>query len=110
MHKGYTLNYFINFFKNIPDHRWTTGELHVDGTVQKCALVHCLSNQRSGKLPSGASEESLNERGIALENFLNDEVISINDGDGLYKSLGTTPRGRILRALRNRKRTGEVLP
>jgi len=108
-HKGYTLNYFINFFKNIPDHRWTTGTLQREGTVQMCALGHCLTNQNV----SDATTVNLNDLGVqrnakteALQEFLNGDVESINDDDNNTYGLGTTPRGRILRALRNRKRTG----
>ena len=108
MHKGYTLNYFINFFKSIPDHRWTEGELQRGNTVQKCALGHCLTDQRTGKLVSN-SESDLNTKAEALQDFLGNEVEAINDGDNTYFELGSTPRGRILRALRNRKRTGSVL-
>lgn len=111
MHKGYTLNYFINFFKNIPDSRWTEGTLHDDGTVRFCALGHCLTHQNSD--PTLVSNEDLeygsNAKTEALEAFLCYSTADINDGNGGFADLGTTPRGRILRALRNRKRTGNVL-
>jgi len=110
-HKGYTLNYFINFFKEIPDHRWTTGTLQKEGTVQMCALGHCLAHQNAD-----ASNLNLNDNAFpstakaeALQGFLNDCAEDINDGDEMYRKLGTTPRGRILKALRNRKRTGRIL-
>lgn len=108
-HKGYTLNYFIDFFKSIPDHRWTTGTLQREGTVQMCALGHCLANQNA-ELPdlSSADESNLNAKGEALQNFLEGHAVAINDGDLGFQDLGSTPRGRILRALRNRKRTGSV--
>lgn len=102
-HKGYTLNYFIDFFKNIPDHRWANGTLHEVGTARKCALGHCMTNSRTGKVEKG------NARSLALQGFLRRQVVSINDGRGKYNELGATPRGRILKALRNRKRTGKVL-
>lgn len=106
MHKGYTINYFINFFKNIPDHRWTTDTLHREGTVQKCALGHCLTDHRTGELDG---DEENNPRVSALQSFLNSDAADINDGhSGSYRELGATPRGRILRALRNRKRTGNI--
>jgi hypothetical protein len=112
MHKGYTLNYFINFFKSIPDHRWTTGKLQTDGTVQMCALGHCLTNQNSN--PKNININDLfpgaNAKTEALESFLNDNTAQINDASLFqYRRLGSTPRGRILRALRNRKRTGNIL-
>lgn len=114
MHKGYTLNYFINFFKNIPNSRWTTDALHEDGTVRFCALGHCLTHQNSD--PTNVSEDDLateldahdNAKVDALEAFLEGNTADINDGVAPFSSLGATPRGRILRALRNRKRTGNV--
>jgi hypothetical protein len=47
----------------------------------------------------------------ALENFLDGNTVNINDDEygGEFSELGTTPRGRILRALRNRKLTGRIL-
>jgi len=109
-HKGYTLNYFIDFFKNIPDHRWTEGRLQEYGTVQKCALGHAASNLRA-EADSEVDLDTVNssERVTALQEFLNDKTANINDGVGPYGFLGATPRGRILRALRNRKRTGNVM-
>lgn len=107
-HKGYTLNYFIDFFKSIPDHRWTTGEEQKYGTVQHCALGHVLRNSRT---TFGNTNVECKARASALQTFLGNDVVEINDatpGDRYY-SLGSTPRGRILKALRNRKRTGQVL-
>jgi hypothetical protein len=104
--KKYTLNYFINFFKEIPDHRWTEGELHREGTVQKCALGWAGTDFR-GDVTS--DPETVTGRVEALENFLGDTA-GINDGDSSeYLALGRTPRGRVLRALRNRKRYGNVI-
>jgi hypothetical protein len=112
MSKGYTLNYFIEFFGSIPDHRWTEGTLNAAGTVQMCALGHALA----GKNPSAFRRERIasreltsNARTTALQKFLDGQTFQINDAAGYeYESLGTTPRGRILRALRNRKRSGNI--
>lgn len=101
MHKGYTLNYFIEFFSDIPSHRWTTEQLQVGETVQKCALGHSLTNQRTGEI------EADNARTDALVEFLHNSVADINDGNlNCDRALGKTPRTRILRALRNRKKFG----
>lgn len=109
-HKGYTLNYFIDFFKNIPDHRWTTGGLQDEGTVRLCALGHCLIHQNADannvNLNAGAETNAKVE---ALEDFLGGHTADINDGNNAFGKLGATPRGRILRALRNRKRNGTIL-
>ena len=99
MHKGYTLNYFINFFKNIPANKWTTGRLTNDNG-QACALGHAY-NSLEGR--------HAEERGDALCSFLG-ETVGINENTGgRYRSLGRTPKKRILKALRNRKRYGSVL-
>jgi hypothetical protein len=107
-HKGYTLSYFIDYFSSIPDHQWCTGDEQRPGTVQHCALGHASRNTKTTLENTSAAVYGRVE---ALENFLNDSVISINDarpGTKFYK-LGKTPRGRILKALRNRKRTGKIL-
>ena len=111
-HKGYTLNYLIDYFSSIPNHRWTTGELQNGETVQMCALGHAIA----GLNPSTAVRERLNDgefdvnaRAEALQEFLGGNVENINDANGAnYLRLGATPRGRIIRALRNRKRTGNI--
>jgi hypothetical protein len=105
-HKGYTLNYFIDFFQSIPDHRWTEGTEHREGTVQKCAIGHAASDNRAPANTYGANR---NARLEALQSFLGNKIAAINDGHDEYIALGATPRGRILRALRNRKRTGNIL-
>jgi hypothetical protein len=108
MHKGYTLNYFINFFKSIPARNWTEGKLHEEGTGQYCALGHAVrhGNSKLGK-EVGTDDLDGNARVEALEQFLSGSTAAINDGD--ISIAGTTPRARILRALRNRKRYGHIL-
>lgn len=119
MHKGYTLQYFIEYFSSIPDWQWcvgdeqkrrSTNDAWVEGapTVQHCALGHARRNSRT-------TLDRTNTRVVgrveALENFLGHETADINDaspGDNFY-SLGKTPRGRILKALRNRQKYGNVL-
>jgi hypothetical protein len=81
-HKGYTLVNLINFFSNTTNAQWkNSGVAAVAGTPGREA---------------------------ALASFLGTPT-SIAAGTGSYARLGATPRGRILRALRNRKRTGSVL-
>jgi hypothetical protein len=102
-HKGYTLNYFIDYFQSIPAHQWCTGTDQKAGTVQHCAQGHALRDTRT---TLDKTESYKNERLGALEGFIGD-VTGINDGAG-YKKLGKTPRGRVLTALRNRKRHGNI--
>ncbi len=112
-HKGYTLNYFIDFFSEIPNSRFIEGELLDSDGVKMCALGHAGAASRNPDAFAGADTCDISglpteARAEALENFLGDTA-SINDGNGDYSSLGKTPRTRILRALRNRKRTGNAL-
>lgn len=102
-HKGYTLNYFIDYFSNIPDHQWCTGTNQKDGTVQHCAQGHVLRDSRTTLANSKRENRA---RLNALNTFLGTSVVSINDG--FDPELGATPRGRVLKALRNRKRTGNI--
>lgn len=104
-HKGYTLNYFIDYFSSIPAHQWTEGTEQLGETVQHCAIGHALRNSRT-TLSNTTTKTTA--RAEALRGFLDNNVENINDAFGRYAELGATPRGRILRALRNRKRTGNV--
>jgi hypothetical protein len=105
-HKGYTLNYFIEYFSSIPDHQWCVGEEHKEGTVQHCALGHA---QRNARTTLERTNKRANQRMEALNSFLNDETADINDNSSRYSDLGKTPRGRILKALRNRQKYGHFL-
>jgi len=110
-HKGYTLNYFIDYFSSIPTNRWTEGALCESGSNRLCALGHALAGPNPSETRLNAIREGefeSNARTEALQNFLDNRVEDINDGS-FGRELGVTPRGRILRALRNRKRTGSVL-
>jgi len=100
MHKGYTLNYFIDFFSDIPNTQWTVGQL-CDGT-KRCAIG------LAGNADPETDELRAEARVQALESFLDNRTVAINDCHKEFKSLGNTPRSRILRALRNRKRYGNV--
>jgi hypothetical protein len=104
-HKGYTINYFINFFSGIPSSRWTTDaevQTTANGSYVRCAVGHARFNRRTEK-------SDCKVRVKALKHFLGaQETADINDGAAGYSVLGKTPRARILAALRNRKRTGNV--
>ncbi|CAM6003853.1 unnamed protein product [Sphagnum balticum] len=113
-HKGYTLNYFIDYFSSIPSRRWTEGELLSADGAKACALGLAGNAERNPDNFAGVSTTDISElpaegRAAALEEFLGHSTAEINDGAPAYKSLGKTPRARVLRALRNRKRTGAVL-
>jgi hypothetical protein len=103
-HKGYTLNYFINYFQSIPVSQWCVSGSQV-GTRHD-AVGHALRNVRT-TLAKTKNENT--NRLNALEHFLGSSIVSINDNTrGSFTKFGKTPRGRILRALRNRKRTGNI--
>lgn len=105
-HKGYTLNYFIEYFSSIPDHQWCVGDEQKEGTVQHCAIGHA---QRNARTTLERTNKRASQRMEALENFLNGDTTEINDSSSQYADLGKTPRGRILKALRNRQKYGNVL-
>ncbi len=109
-HKGYTLNYFIDFFSKIADHRWTEGTEHVDGTVQKCAIGHVKSDLRAPANASPSNTDTDRYNALARIFGSGETIFQVNDADSSeYAALGNTPRGRILKALRNKKRTGDIL-
>jgi hypothetical protein len=85
MSKGYTLNYFINLFNNTTTSDW------------------------KGRSVFDFVETKRGVRATALENFIGYGVISNVDlGSKQTNVLGKTPRARILKALYNRKRHGNV--
>lgn len=87
----YNTEYFINKFERIPDNKWTTGTL-VRGH-KKCVFGHC----------GGYETEEAN----AIANIIIDNLtctpMCINDGwydnQIVMRSLGNTPKERILNAL-----------
>ena len=83
MHKGYTLVNLISFFSNTTNAQWKNSDVSaVAGSPgRRAALASFLGN------PSGIAAGK----------------------PSYFARLGATPRGRILRALRNRKRFGHVL-
>lgn len=106
--KGYTLNYFINFFREIPATRWTTGTM-TNNAGRFDAIGHCARHGLAN--PKTATLHLTSAKIDALVGFLGSPqtVEQINDGKGKYKALGKTPRTRVVRALRNRKRYGNVM-
>jgi hypothetical protein len=112
-HKGYTLNYFIDFFSNIPTSQWTTCDL-VDEVGRCCVLGHAGDAANSNlRVTNTYNTRSLatKARANALAKFFGGARLAsaVNDGSWGYEELGKNPRARILRALRNRKRYGNVL-
>lgn len=97
----YNVDYFINKFEAIPDCQWTVGQL-TNNQGQYCALGHCSYTVKNG----------LTEESNALEKLIiayyNTSVVAINDNlqrypEGNFTSYGSTPKERILTALRQIK-------
>lgn len=86
MSKGYTLQYFINTFKNTRK---------VDGGDG----VYLTVSPRFGYFSVKAE---------ALDTWLQGETGDIVSGRGRFASYGKTARARVLRALNNRKNSGLV--
>lgn len=126
MHKGYTLNYFIRFFSEIPTSQWICGSLTNsnelnDGchkAMKACAVGfagayeakevteynQCSDTEESFYLETRSNTPARENALLALL----PKTIEINDaveGDHYYK-LGNTPRTRILKALKLRKKLG----
>lgn len=93
----YTVDYFINKFKNIPNSKWTTGAINDSDTGKHCALGHC--HQKHG--------EWTNEQRALIDLFvfnLGQTVQNINDFGQVIGFKGSNPKSRILNALKKIKR------
>lgn len=88
MSKGYTINYFLDVFKNT-----TNKELASNGVFQTVAPRNGFNSVKA----------------TTLNKFLDYQTIAIARGNGAYAVLGATPRARLMKALANRKRTGSTL-
>lgn len=117
-HKGYTLNYFIEFFQNTKPNQWVCGaalEHGKGGKETRCAIGFAGAYEAEPIIDEDTGEvidyecavATTPRREAALLKFL--PAVEINDsnvkGDTYYK-LGKTPRARILKALKLRKKFG----
>ena len=80
--KGYTINYFINLFTDV-----TNSQLANNG-------VYSTVSPRKGVT---------SVRAAVLNDLLNGNTRNVVNGTGRFSSFGSTPRARILKALRLRK-------
>lgn len=124
MHKGYTINYFIKFFSDIPVSKWHCGSLTNKDDLENggcrsmkaCALGYAGAykvEEETHENFNGHTYKEYYETGATTpnrENALLDllpTTADINDNSsGYYNSLGKTPRARILKALKLRKKLG----
>jgi hypothetical protein len=87
MSKGYTINYFVNVFTNT-----TNTQIARNGVYNTVSPRNGYASVKAG----------------ALDRFLQGQTYAIANGTGVFASFGKTPRARLLKALRNRKRYGTV--
>lgn len=94
-----TSDYFINKFQQIPDDKWCTHFfVHPDNPDVHCALGHC--------------EERLiqqTQEAFALIKIfarLSKSVRDVNDGTFGCEGLGSSPKARILKVLKQAKEIG----
>lgn len=101
MTTNFDVFYFINKFKNIPEDQWTTGVFSLPRGKNRChcALGHCGMN--SFNMPT-AEANSLALVLYGNNNYVNlHNITNINDlMDQRYPQ--SSPKGRILAALRDR--------
>lgn len=105
-HKGYTTNYFINFFQSIPRSRWVCGEFG-DTQREACALGHAGAYEDVEREDGsyGDGKPTTPGRAKALEKLI-PQIIDVNDDATNYGYLGKTPRARVINALKRRQKFG----
>lgn len=97
MSKKYTVAYFIKKFSAIPLRKWTTGVWYNSMTGACCAQGHCGVRTSGIRTPESCALRDL------FRGFSN-SVTTVNDFK-TKKFPQTTPRGRILAALRSLKKS-----
>ena len=93
----YTVQYYLDKFRPIPDQLWCIGEFTQTGNpVAHCAYGHCgCTDQCQENEEANALERLFIHHGLKVD--------SVNDGDGSryagpWRDI-PTPKGRILAAL-----------
>ena len=103
-HKGYTLNYFLDFFRNTTPGEWVCGterDEDCKGNAKFCAIGFAGAYDEDGSATTKAREAALLS--------LIPEIVDVNDATSstdTYNSLGKTPRARVLKAIQLRKKLG----
>lgn len=88
MTKGYTISYFLALFGNSRARQFSTA-----------SDVYSFVSPRLGVS---------SVRATVLNKWLGKQTNAIVSGSGRFASYGSTPRARLMKALRNRKNTGSV--
>lgn len=95
----YDVQYFIDKFEGIPEELWNEDGNYINSKNRKCkcAMGH-LGIWHSSKL---------NDEAIALSSLIGSFglVTDINDGYPSYRKYGSTPKERILNALKEIKQS-----
>ena len=87
MSKGYTINFFINTLSGV-----TNTQINNNGLFNVVSPVYGVNSVKAQ----------------ALDNWLGGNTASIAFGTGKFAALGKTPRTRLLKALKLRKKFGYV--
>jgi hypothetical protein len=87
MSKGYTINFFINTLTGV-----TNTQINNNGVFNVVSPVYGAASVKA----------------VALDTFLGGQTASIANGTGAFAALGKTPRTRLLKALKLRKKFGYV--
>lgn len=96
----YTVDYFIDKFKKIPEEKWYVGAyVNPCNVEQRCALGHCI-------VKDGEFVDEVDILQNLMVNNLNCAVGAINDGR-VREYQQPTPKQRILAALRDIKKMNE---
>ena len=93
---GYGVDYFIEFFSNIPEDKWCTNT-YSDEKGSHCAYGHC--GMEHGFRPMPHKARALNDLFMV---YLGVGADVVNDGQ-YCKYLGDSPKKRILSALQEIK-------
>lgn len=90
----YTIDYFINKFKSIPDKMWMVDRFtDYENPYRHCALGHCGVTG----LSHNYTEEAIALQG--LFDILKTRVTWVNDAKFDHTGYGSSPKERILRVL-----------
>ena len=89
MHKGYTINYFINLFSNVAKRNMTVDE-----------VAKVVSPRK------GQNSQAFNALDRLLDYDLENVITGSDFGCDDFTRFGKTTRTRLLKALRTRKKYG----
>lgn len=93
---AYSADYFLNFFKSIPESKWMTDDWHNEDKTKFCAMGHL------GSIKGKVSDESRD-----LAQILGCNPAGINDGKNRHYQQDH-PKHRIIAALNDAKMYGRA--